>query len=236
MPDLATLQPFLAQLSRCTTFSALSHLSIDTARAVFGTSIAAFSLFDETAAPVETHLDGLMAHHRDDYEAHWRSRDPVLAAVLRRGLPTHRSQVMSFEAWRRQPFFLHYSRRLDVAPYMAAPLYSRTGLAGILSLCRRRHLPEFGQRDLELATILCGCLSASLASLPREARAEPLPLSARERQIALLTASGLSNPDIASQLGLARETVKQTLRRAYNKLDVRGRVELSTLLVKKGWL
>ena len=59
-------------------------------------------------------------------------------------------------------------------------------------------------------------------------------LSPRELQIARLAARGRNNPEIALQLGLARETVKQTLRRAFRKLDARGRAQMAAKLVSSG--
>jgi DNA-binding CsgD family transcriptional regulator len=118
---------------------------------------------------------------------------------------------------------------------MAAPLYGHGHLAGILSLCRRRHNTEFGDRDIELATIFGGYISASLATLPRNAEAEPVLLTIRERQIALLAAQGATTPRSPAS-SESRETVKQALRRVYSKLDVSGRAEMATTLAKRGWL
>jgi DNA-binding CsgD family transcriptional regulator len=67
--------------------------------------------------------------------------------------------------------------------------------------------------------------------------AEPAPratLSGRELQMARLVAAGRSNIEIALELGIARETVKQTLRRVYRKLDVNGRAQMAATLVLEG--
>jgi DNA-binding NarL/FixJ family response regulator len=52
-------------------------------------------------------------------------------------------------------------------------------------------------------------------------------LTSRERDIARLAASGVSNAEIAQRLGLSVRTVETHLQRAYTKLGIHGRAELS---------
>ncbi|MBP7630258.1 MAG: hypothetical protein KA758_07390 [Acidimicrobiales bacterium] len=55
-------------------------------------------------------------------------------------------------------------------------------------------------------------------------------LTATERQVAGLAASGRTNPQIATELVVGRETVKTHLTSIYRKLDISNRVELAALL------
>jgi DNA-binding CsgD family transcriptional regulator/DNA-binding transcriptional ArsR family regulator len=57
-----------------------------------------------------------------------------------------------------------------------------------------------------------------------------VPLSRRERDVALLAGRGLSSKDIASQLFLSVRTVDNHLQRAYTKLGVSSRSELAEAL------
>ena len=57
-----------------------------------------------------------------------------------------------------------------------------------------------------------------------------VPLSRREREVALLAGQGLSSKDIAAQLFLSVRTVDNHLQRAYTKLGVTSRAELVTAL------
>lgn len=61
-------------------------------------------------------------------------------------------------------------------------------------------------------------------------------LARRETQVARLAAAGRNNVEIARALGIARETVKQTLRRVYRKLEVNGRAQMAATMAARGWI
>jgi DNA-binding NarL/FixJ family response regulator len=52
-------------------------------------------------------------------------------------------------------------------------------------------------------------------------------LTARERQIASLVASGKSNRSIAAELSVSTRTIENHLYAIYSKLGIRGRVDLA---------
>ena len=56
------------------------------------------------------------------------------------------------------------------------------------------------------------------------------PLTAREREVALLAAAGRSSRDIGDRLGLSTRTVDTHLARVYRKLGIAGRSELAAAL------
>lgn len=61
-------------------------------------------------------------------------------------------------------------------------------------------------------------------------------LSARELEILLLAARGLSNHQIAKSLGVAEGTVKRHLSNIYEKLDVRSRGEATKKALSEEWI
>ncbi len=58
----------------------------------------------------------------------------------------------------------------------------------------------------------------------------PVPLSGREREIAMLAATGMASKDIAERLYLSVRTVNNHLQHAYTKLGVSGRAGLAQAL------
>jgi DNA-binding NarL/FixJ family response regulator len=59
-------------------------------------------------------------------------------------------------------------------------------------------------------------------------------LTPREEQVVALVADGLSNRDVASELGLSEHTIKKYLFRIFDKIGVSSRVELVLYAVTRG--
>lgn len=57
-------------------------------------------------------------------------------------------------------------------------------------------------------------------------------LTPREQQVMRLLIGGLSNPEIATKLGISVSTVKTHLENAYFKLGVHNRVQATCVCVK----
>jgi DNA-binding CsgD family transcriptional regulator/tetratricopeptide (TPR) repeat protein len=80
-------------------------------------------------------------------------------------------------------------------------------------------------RALRLADV---CGGASTPAI--KVAAKPLPVTAREREIAMLISAGLSNREIAGRLTVSIRTVEGHIYRACYKLDVNDRDELAKLI------
>ncbi len=81
------------------------------------------------------------------------------------------------------------------------------------------------ERARELADRGEGAWTPALAVL------DDLPLTPREREVATLAARGFSNGEIAGRLITSVRTIDNHLHRAYEKLGIGGRSELSRLML-----
>jgi DNA-binding NarL/FixJ family response regulator len=63
-----------------------------------------------------------------------------------------------------------------------------------------------------------------------------IPLSARETEILQFVTDGLSNKEIAMQLGISQQTVKNHMTSILNKLNVKDRTQAAVTALKHGWV
>lgn len=64
-------------------------------------------------------------------------------------------------------------------------------------------------------------------------RRAPAALTESEERVAELAAQGLTNPEIAARLFMARRTVEANLARAYGKLGIRSRAQLGAAMARR---
>jgi ATP/maltotriose-dependent transcriptional regulator MalT len=99
----------------------------------------------------------------------------------------------------------------------AAEAFSRAGDQRAATAALRRSI-----------ALTAACEGAATPGLVRAATA--VPLSGREREIAMLAAAGLASKDIAGRLFLSVRTVNNHLQHAYTKLGVSNRADLAQAL------
>ncbi|MFC5469309.1 LuxR C-terminal-related transcriptional regulator [Cohnella suwonensis] len=125
---------------------------------------------------------------------------------------------------------------------MVVPIKRKGRTIGTLSVESERP-NAFDDADEELLTVVTMLVIEALHELqiaytsvemePKEP--DPLPepaiLSAREMEVALLAAEGISNAEIAARLVVSQRTVSTHLERVYRKLDVHSRSALTHYIV-----
>ncbi len=241
MVTTKVLFPLLQKLARCRKATDVSGVAMDAMRVTFASHLGAAVFLNESLAATERAFFGVRQADVEEYEGHWRPQERVFPAVIARAVPVHNWQVYSEDQWQRDPVWTGYGRRLRIYHYMSAPIFGSQGrLVGVLNLCRRPFDRGFDATTLEMASAFSGFLSATLSRVAGGADVVddyvPYPLAPRELQVARLAAAGRNNVEIALELGIARETVKQTLGRVYRKLDVSGRAPMAAALAARGLL
>jgi DNA-binding CsgD family transcriptional regulator len=125
----------------------------------------------------------------------------------------------------------HDAEQVDAAAHQFADL----GALAFAADASAQAVGEYARRgergkEIESSTWAYGLASqCGLRTPALEAAARPLPLSGRERQIAMLVAAGLSNRQIADRLVVSVRTVEGHLYRLFTKLGINNRDQLITL-------
>jgi len=104
------------------------------------------------------------------------------------------------------PFAEYYEILCHVLDDEALPCTDQTGLGCIRKL---------GKKAVKGFSVIRAAFSPSA-----------LPLTMREREIALLAQKRLSTKEIAASLNISYATVKNTLSKVYNKLGIKGKAEI----------
>lgn len=112
---------------------------------------------------------------------------------------------------------------------LGARLYAAEAAAAAAVTMRRdgdpRRAVALERRAAELARRCEGAMTPALRAIESQAL-----LTARELEVAGMAAAGLSNREIAERLTISVRTVETQLQRVYEKLGVRGRMELPEAL------
>ncbi|MFE2722334.1 LuxR C-terminal-related transcriptional regulator [Kitasatospora sp. NPDC059327] len=129
----------------------------------------------------------------------------------------------------------------DLYAMLTVPLLHGGAVHGVLYASLRAVVP-FGDVRIGAVTGLAAAATRALAgaaawSGPPARRADPVPpapLTRREHEVLRWAATGRTNPEIAAQLGLTRNTVTGYLKSAMHKLGVRNRTELALAARESG--
>ncbi len=101
-----------------------------------------------------------------------------------------------------------------------------------------QELRGMAQGEAPLSRSMTGKLLRQLARASRPAAppSSPEALSSREREVLVLLAEGLSNAEIAEELGVTVNTVRNHVRSILEKLELRNRVQAAVYAVRAGLL
>lgn len=135
---------------------------------------------------------------------------------------------------------------VSVAQLWGAPLEAARAMCDLGAMLRRAGARRSARQLLETAAEAAeACQASSLARRAGEelaicggnrplSRRSPLGLTPSERRVAEMTASGLSNPEIAQALFVSLRTVETHLTHVYRKLGIEGRRKLASALERVG--
>jgi DNA-binding CsgD family transcriptional regulator len=227
-----SVQILIQQIAAARSETDLRLRFMDLAGDLFQAQHWSIALRNDAGDLEQVELRGLPDHFIDYYTQYGVTIDPLRAYVLAHHAPVHEQVLFTEETWKRSDLYVHgCGRQYDHEHALTGPIVGGGKLIGLVNFARTNGTSAFDTQDLMHLSAICAHLSASLAGL-RQPRSSDLlmQLSPRERQIARLVAKGLTNAEIGKQLWITQNTVKQTLKRMFRKLNVSARAELAAKL------
>jgi DNA-binding CsgD family transcriptional regulator len=176
-------------------------------------------------------LAGLPDRFIDYYKSFGVTIDPLRRYVEDHHAPVHEQVLFTEEQWKQSDLYIHgCGRQYDHEHAMIGAIVGQGRLIGTVHFSRGTGTAAFNPQDLANLSALCAHLSATLALLqtPQQGFRSSAKkfLTPRELQIAELVAKGLTNAEIGKELWITQNSVKQALKRMFQKLNISARTEL----------
>lgn len=202
---------------------------MDRAGEVFQAQHWSMALRNEVGDLEQVDLNGLPDSFIDYYTQYGMALDPLRAYVLAHHAPVHEQVLFTEASWKHSDLYLHgCGRQYDHEHVLTGAIVGGGKLTGLVNFARTSGTSAFNAQDLAHLSAICAHMSATLATVrmrPRLSHAL-MQLTPREQQIAQSVAKGLTNAEIGIELWISQNTVKQTLKRMFRKLNVSARTEL----------
>jgi DNA-binding CsgD family transcriptional regulator len=179
---------------------------------------------------------GMSGSNLARYDAHFQYHDPITFALQARREATAVSEVMPHRELLRTEFFNDFLARDGLHWGINLHAFDGAQALGDLRIWRGRHRSEFEPRDKQLLDLIdpafVAALRRSRAATPAGAALARSRLSAREREVLRLVAQGLSDKQIARELGIGVASVSTYLQRIADKTGVQRRAGLVRLALE----
>jgi len=180
-------------------------------------------------------IDGVWLHmdpaNLARYDAWFQYHDPITFKLQACRRATAVSEVLPHRELARTEFFNDFLARDGLHWGINLHAFDRDRALGDLRIWRARTRREFGQHDKALLDLI---EPAFIAALRRARPATDSPavcaLSPREREVALAVLRGLTDKQIARELGLSVSSVRTYLGRLFEKTGASRRAGLAQAL------
>lgn len=227
----STLHSWFKRLATASTEEELRNCLMDNISRHFDVQRWGLYLSDENDKLASFDVVGVSNQFVERYEAIGKSVDPVLKYVLDYHAPAHEGLVVPRGKWKQSQLYQYCCAEYDHEHIMTGPVVGNGSLMGTIHFARVNGTEAFNHYDLTRLSAVCLHVSACLAKLRLSSFATiqiktTEQLTPREIQIANLVARGLTNAEIGKELWISHNTVKQALKRMFNKLNVHSRTAM----------
>ncbi|MCF4968470.1 LuxR C-terminal-related transcriptional regulator [Nostoc sp. CMAA1605] len=226
-----SLQALIEQIANAPSQRKLCSYYMDAAGDLFASQHWSIYLQGQPGKSGNIEMKGLPDSFIDYYSTFGKNLDQVMQYVISHHAPAHEQIIFTEAAWKQSDLYQSGCGRIyDHEHIMTGPIVGDGKLIGTVNFARTSGTPAFNTQDLLQLSAICAHISAKLANLRSSEQLSLLNpemgLTPRETQIAGLVAQGLTNAEIAAQLWISQNTVKQTLKRMFRKLGVSARAEM----------
>ncbi|MBD2102665.1 LuxR C-terminal-related transcriptional regulator [Leptolyngbya sp. FACHB-261] len=225
-----SLYPLFQTIATAPTEQALRIRFMDGISEYFGVQRWGIYLLNSDNGLTSVDAQGVSDTFVEQYQKFGKSVDPVLQYVVQYHAPAHEELVLPKGTWKQSELYQRCCSTYDHEHIMTGPIVGQGQLIGTVNFARIGHLPAFSQLDLASLGAVCTHFSARLAELRKQSLVVPNPffkrLTPREVQIANLVAKGLTNAEVGAELWITQNSVKQALKRMFQKLEVSARTEM----------
>lgn len=185
----------------------------------------------------------------DDYEAGIWKADPVLDRILSDGRITDGASLFGADRWRGSSYF-ELLRQWGLNYNMGGPIRSDGRIVGVLFTATADSRAPYSSDAREGMGMLCRAASVAMSGLMHEGRlasasGQPCTVSVmpaapalprRAAQVAEQLCRGRTNKEIARELGISDETVKEYVSNLCKRFGAANRTDLVARLLSDGVL
>ena len=187
-------------------------------------------LVDEENNLISSDAYGVSDSFIETYQQIGQAVDPVLKYVREYHAPAHEELVLPQGTWKQSQLYQRCCIQGRHEHIMTGPIVGKGNLIGTINFARVANTSAFNTLDLNNLSAVCLHVSTCLVNLRSrsffQANSLITLLTQREIQIAKLVARGLTNSEIGKELWISQNTVKQALKRMFQKLEVSSRTEM----------
>ncbi|MEM8653222.1 MAG: LuxR C-terminal-related transcriptional regulator [Pseudomonadota bacterium] len=187
---------------------------MDRARALSGMDNAGIYVIGEDGRFCDGAIAGLPETFKTAYETKGLRIDPVVASVRERGTPMSTLTLLG-PRWHRSQLYRQISRYFRIEGFATIPIFDDQHMRALLFFGAERpeNVGRIGHEGMLELSATAMRIAAEFLSLPVEG---PV-LTGRQIEVAGLAARGLSNRQIAAELGTGEAAVRKHLK-ALNRI------------------
>ncbi len=170
----------------------------------------------------------------ENYRENFQKLDPIKINYFNQPQAIKSTLLFDYNKWTTTNYFENFLNINDFYYLCGIDIHSHRKILITISLIRSKNNTDFTTPEMLFLNRISPSISSHINLLKKlsparqnqksfAAKTDDLNFTAREKEIALLVKSGLSNREISIELLISVNTVKKHLQNIYNKSEVRNK-------------